>query len=93
MYAAFLRFGRSAYPSVRVSLLSGEGRATVSHTYISLRTGSGHIRLVVQLSAVARADGSLALAVLATCYGAAGMSMWYQRERSLVPCSLMALIR
>ena len=35
----------------------------------------------------------LALAILATRYGAAGMSMWYQRDRSLVPCSLMALIR
>ena len=30
---------------------------------------------------------------LDTCYGAAGVSMWNQRERSLTPCSLMALIR
>ena len=35
----------------------------------------------------------LALAVLATCYWAAGMLMWNQRDRSLVPCSLMALMR
>ena len=32
-------------------------------------------------------------AILDTCYGAAGVLMWYQRERSLVPCSLMALMR
>ena len=38
-------------------------------------------------------SGSLALAVLATGYGASGISMWYQRDRSLVPCSLMALMR
>ena len=65
----------------------------VSHTYLSLRAGSGYTRSVGQLPAVARADGSLALAVLATRYGAPGMSMWDQRDRSLVPCSLMALMR
>ncbi len=56
-------------------------------------TADGRRQLVGQLSAVARADGSLALAALATRYGAAGMSMWNQRDRSLVPCSLMALMR
>ena len=30
---------------------------------------------------------------LDTCYGAAGVSMWYQRERSPGPAPLMALIR
>ena len=57
------------------------------------RTADGRRQLVGQLSAVARADGSLTFAVLATRYGASGMSMWYQRDRSLVPCSLMALMR
>ena len=56
-------------------------------------TADGRRQLVGQLPAVCRADVSLALAVLATRYGAAGMSMWNQLERSLVPCSLMALIR
>ena len=56
-------------------------------------TADGRRQLVGQLSAVSRADGPLALAVLATRYGAAGMSMWNQRDRSLVPCSLMALMR
>ena len=53
-------------------------------------TADGRRRHVGQLSAVSRADGSLALAAR---YGASGMSMWYQRDRSLVPCSLMALMR
>ena len=57
------------------------------------RTDAGRCQLVGQHPAVARADGSLAFAVLDTCYGAAGVSMWNQRERSLTPCSLMALIR
>ena len=57
------------------------------------RIAEGQHQLVGQLSADARADGSLAFAVLDTCYGASGMSMWYQRDRSLVPCSLMALMR
>ena len=57
------------------------------------RIADGQHQLVGQLSAVSRADGSLALAVLATRYGASGMSMWNQRDRSLVPCSLMALMR
>ena len=56
-------------------------------------TADGQRRLFGQLSAVARADGSLAFAVFATRYGASGISMWYQRDRSLVPCSLMALMR
>ena len=56
-------------------------------------TADGRRQLVGQLSAVARADGSLAFAVLAIRYGASGMSMWNQRDRSLVPCSLMALMR
>ena len=30
---------------------------------------------------------------LDTGYGTAGVSMWYQRERSLVPAPLMALMR
>ena len=33
------------------------------------------------------------VAVLDTSYGAAWVWMWNQRERSLSPCSLMALIR
>ena len=56
-------------------------------------TADGRRQLVGQLSAVARADGSLTFAVLDTRYGASGMSMWNQRDRSLVPCSLMALMR
>ena len=57
------------------------------------RTADGRRQLVGQLSAVARADGSLAFAVLDICYGTAGVSMWTQRERSLTSCSLMALMR
>ena len=56
-------------------------------------TADGRRRPVGQLSAVARAGGPLAFAVLATRYGDSGMSMWCQRDRSLVPCLLMALIR
>ena len=58
-----------------------------------LRPGGGELQPVGQLPAVPGADGSLGVAVVATGYGAAGVSMCTQRDRSLVPCSLMALIR
>ena len=56
-------------------------------------TRYGQIQPVGHDTAVSSADGSLGGAVLDTCYGAAGVSMCTQRERSLVPWSLMALIR
>ena len=65
------------------------------HTLVSSIPGTadGQYQLVGQLPAISRADGSLGAAVPDTGYGAAGVSMWNQRERSLTPCSLMALIR
>ena len=67
--------------------------ARFSRCPLLARTADGECRVVGQPPAVSGADGSLGVAVLDTGYGAAGVLMWYQRERSLVPCSLMALIR
>ena len=81
---------------VRLDCPSEPPRVTVTRsTRYSLlaRTVDGRYQLVGRPSAVARADGSLAVAVLDTCYGAAGVSMWNQRERSLTPYLLIALIR
>ena len=58
-----------------------------------LRPGDGELQPVGQLPAVPGADGSLGGAVLDTGYGAAGVSMCTQRDRSLTLCSLIALMR
>ena len=67
--------------------------AFLGHDAPLARTADGPGQLVGQQPAVSGADGSLGGAVLATGYGAAGVSTWNQRDRSLVPWSLMALIR
>ena len=59
---------------------------------LSTRPSGGVFQPVGQLPAVPGADGSLGVAVVATCYGAAGVSARIQRESSLTPCPLMALI-
>ena len=77
-------------PYVGVLLAPGDLLSAVG---LAAWPGDGQLVLVLQLPAVSRADGSPGAAILDTCYGAAGVLMWYQRERSLVPCSLMALMR
>ena len=79
---------RAAAVSLDSSICTGFSRCP-----LPTRTADGQYQLVGQLTAVARADGSLAFAVLATGYGAAGVSMWNQRDRSLVPRSLIAFMR
>ena len=74
---------------IRLSICAGFFRCP-----LLARTADGRHQLVGQHPAVARAEGSPGVAVLDTCYGAAGVWVWNQRERSLTPpCSLMALIR
>ena len=74
---------------IRLSICAGFFRCP-----LLARTAEGRHQLVGQHPAVARAEGSIAFAVLDTCYGASWVWMWNQRERSLTPpCSLMALIR
>ena len=62
-------------------------------TGLLLRPRDGQHQLVGQLPAVPGAYGSFGGAVVATGYGAAGVSMCTQRDRSLTPWSLIALMR
>ena len=86
---------RRSLPPVPVCglLCCPKGVGALARTALSPGTADGQYQLAGQLPAISRADRSLGAAVLDTCYGAAGVSMWNQRERSLTPYSLMALMR
>ena len=80
-------------PAMRVGSSAALGAELRAMAGLSTRPSGGELQPVGQYPAVSGADGSLGVAVVATGYGAAGVSTWDQRERSLVPCSLMALMR
>ena len=81
-----------ACPCVRAFLLPRKSWAAARNRSIP-RTADGNLPTRRTASCRLWRRWLLGGTVLDTCYGAAGVSMWNQRERSPGPAPLMALIR